>query len=75
MITHWPKDQKSKGKEQLGNLKSFDLINVRLLKRLDIVSRGKADRGETFYLDSYMQSTLFFYRVKKWREFLKKQYT
>lgn len=41
MITYLPKDQKFNGKEQLGNLKSFYVINISLLKRLGIVSLGR----------------------------------
>lgn len=50
MITYWPEDQTSNCKEQLGNSKSFDLINIRVLKKLGIVSLGKPAREETFYL-------------------------
>lgn len=50
MITHWPEDQTPTCKEQLGNLKSFDLINIMVLKKLGIVSLGKWVREETFYL-------------------------
>lgn len=49
MTTDWPKDQKSIGTEQSGHLKSFDLINSVLLKRLCIVSLGKPVREEIFH--------------------------
>ena len=38
MITHWPKDQKSHSKEQGGNLKPFDPMNIMVLKKLGVVS-------------------------------------
>lgn len=50
-------------------MKSFDLINIRLLKKLGTVSLGKP---ETLNLESYMQRTLFLHTVMKLREFLKK---
>lgn len=44
-------------KSYLRNLESFDLITIRLLKRLAMFSLGKPTTEETFYLRKHVLST------------------
>lgn len=46
MITYWSKDQTPNGNEQSGHLKSFDLINIMVLKKLGIMFLGNPAKEE-----------------------------